>query len=228
MFFLDQHDLSLAPKCLFLGMVSAALIAVFWMMFPLSPSVSDWFQSFLLTGDLIRRVVVFACLAVYFFRVTVTILLFLKRKFIWLESLIVTTLMTIVILAFGRAGGSNPNPIGAVEFIGLALYIAGSYLNTWSEYQRQQFKSDSANKGRLYTQGLFGISRNINYFGDVVLFSGLALVTGQLSLLVIPLAMGLNFVLFIIPRKEAYLAEKYGSQFSDFRHKSKVLIPFLY
>jgi protein-S-isoprenylcysteine O-methyltransferase Ste14 len=228
MFFLNLHEASLAPKCLFLGMVSAALTALLWMMFPLMTPVPNWFEPYLLNGDPVRRGLVFMCLAVYVLRVTLTILLFLKRKFIWFESLIVSPLMTFVILVIGREGGANSQPLGLLEFTGLALYFTGSFLNTWSEFQRQQFKSDPTNLGRLYTYGLFRISRNINYFGDVVLFSGLALVTGRFSMLVIPLFMGLNFVLFIIPRKEAYLAEKYGSQFSEFRKKSKTLIPYLF
>ena len=34
MFFLGQYGISLAPKCLFLGAISAAMIGVWWMMSP--------------------------------------------------------------------------------------------------------------------------------------------------------------------------------------------------
>jgi len=228
MFFLNQHEASRGPKCLFLGAVMVVLIVTWWMMFPSAGSVPEWLEPYLLNGDFIRRGLVFFCLAVYVLRVAVTILIFLKRKFVWGEAFLVTCFMTFVLLIFARKGGANPNPVGLIEVAGLAFYSVGSYLNTFAEYQRQHFKSDPANTGQLYTQGLFGLSRNINYFGDIVLFSGLALVTGQITLLTIPLAMALNFVFFIIPQKEAYLSEKYGSQFKNFSKQTRKLIPFCY
>ncbi|MBT3358367.1 MAG: DUF1295 domain-containing protein [Rhodospirillales bacterium] len=228
MFFVGNNDASFAPKGLFLGGVSAVMIAVWWMMFPLTVSVPGWLEPYVLDGDPTRRALVYFCLAVYVLRVAVTIVVFLKRKFIWIESVMVTAFMVFVLLAFARTGGANPQSIGSFEVIGLALYFGGSYLNTWSEHQRQQFKADPANEGRLYTLGLFSLSRNINYFGDTVLFSGLALVTGQVTMLVIPVAMTLNFIFFVIPRKEAYLAEKYGAEFTDFTKQTKNLIPYIY
>ena len=228
MFFLDRQETSLAPKCLFLGAISVVLVIVRGMMFLSPDSVPGWFEPYHLGGDSLRRALVFFCLAVYALRVTATILIFLKRKFIWVEAILVTLFMAFVLLVFARAGGANPQPTGWFESIGLALYVGGSYLNTWSEYERNRFKSDAANAGRLFTQGLFRLSWNINYFGDVVLFSGLALVTGQVTMLVIPLLMALNFVFFIIPRKEAYLGEKYGAPFTDFARQTKKLIPFVY
>jgi protein-S-isoprenylcysteine O-methyltransferase Ste14 len=228
MYFLDQHQLSLAPKCLFLGAISAAMIAAWWMMFPLTDSVPEWFEPYLLSGDPIRRGLVLFCLTAYALRVTVTILAFLKRKLIWTEAIIITSLMTFVLLVFAREGGSNPQPISLLEITGLALYVGGSFINTWSEYERYRFKIDPANQGRLYTLGLFRLSRHANYFGDVVLFSGLAVVTGRFGMLVIPLIMAGNFLLILIPLKEAYLAKKYGSQFSDYAKRTRKFVPFIY
>jgi len=228
MFFLHRHEASPGPKCLFLGSVLVVIIAAWLMMFLSADSLPEWLEPYLLNGDFFRRGLVFFCLAVYVLRVTVTTLIFLKRKFAWGEAFIVTFLMTFVLLVVARKGGANPNPVGLIEAAGLAFYFGGSYLNTFSEYQRQQFKSDPVNKGQLYTLGLFRYSRNINYFGDIVLFSGLALVTGRMTLLIIPLAMALNFVFFIIPQKETYLSGKYGSQFRDFSKQTRKLIPFFY
>ncbi|MBW2618135.1 MAG: DUF1295 domain-containing protein [Deltaproteobacteria bacterium] len=204
------------------------MAAAWWMMFPLTDSGPEWLEPYLLRGDAIRRGLVLFCLIVYAVRVTVTTLVFLKRKFPWAEAFIITVWMTFALLAFARVGGSNPQPMGLLEIIGLALFLSGSYLNTWSEYHRQRFKADPATQGRLYTEGLFRLSRHVNYFGDVVLFSGLALVTGRLVMLVIPLIMALNFILFFIPRQEAYLANKYGPQFQDYAKRTRKFIPLIY
>lgn len=228
MFFIDRQEASRGPKGLFLGVFWFALLAAWGMMFASAEILPQWFEPYRVSGDGLRQGLVFFCLALYAVRVTATVLLFLKRKFIWLEAFIVTALMTFVVLVVAREGGANGQAPGLPEAAGLALYVAGSVLNTWSESQRQRFKSAAANRGRLYTRGLFGLARNINYFADVVLFAGLALVTGRFFLLVIPLIMALNFVFFIIPRKEAYLAEKYGAAFGDYAAKTRKLVPFVY
>ena len=69
---------------------------------------------------------------------------------------------------------------------------------------------------------------HINYFGDIVLFTGLAMTTHSLSMLVIPLIMALNFVFNIIPSLDRYLEKKYKDEFSDYAGRTKKLIPLIY
>ena len=228
MFFLDRHEPSLGPKGFIWVCMTMAMVMAGWMMFASPESEPIRFRRFLLDGDPLRQKLVFACLFVYWTRLTVTILVFFKRKLLWAETIIISLSMSLVLLVFARTGGSNPAPVGLVEIMGIVLYLLGSYLNTCSEYQRQRFKSDSSNRGRLFTSALFRLARHINYFGDVLLFSGLALVTGRPGTLVIPLVMTLNFGLILIPRKEAYLSRKYGRQFTDYSSRTKRFIPFVY
>ena len=136
--------------------------------------------------------------------------------------------MSFVLYAFARAGGNNKQVAGIVELIGILLFVSGSYINTQSEYSRHVWKLKAENRGRLYTKGLFRLSMHINYFGDIVLFTGIALVTHRLSMLVIPLIMALNFVLFIIPALDRYLEKKYKDEFKDYAKKTRKLIPLIY
>jgi len=136
--------------------------------------------------------------------------------------------MTIVLYAFANVGGSNKQVVGAVEIIGILLYLSGSYINTHSEYYRHAWKLKEENKGRLYTEGLFSLAMHINYFGDILLFTGLAMITLSLSMFVIPLVMALNFVFFIIPSLDRYLEKKYKDEFKDYSKKTKKLIPMIY
>ncbi len=69
---------------------------------------------------------------------------------------------------------------------------------------------------------------HINYFGDIVLFTGFAMVTHNLSMLVIPMIMAVNFVFNIIPTLDRYLERKYGNEFRDYARKTKKLIPLAY
>jgi protein-S-isoprenylcysteine O-methyltransferase Ste14 len=69
---------------------------------------------------------------------------------------------------------------------------------------------------------------HINYFGDIVLFTGFAMVTHSLSMLVIPLIMAVNFVFIIIPSLDRYLEKKYKDEFRDYSRKTKKFIPLIY
>lgn len=136
--------------------------------------------------------------------------------------------MSLALFSFARFGGLNPDPVGIVEIAGILLYAGGSYLNSRSEYSRHIWKARPENRGRLYTGGLFSHSMHINYFGDIVLFTGFALVARSSAMLVIPLVMTVNFVVVIIPRLDRYLAGKYREEFEQYARRTKKLVPFLY
>jgi protein-S-isoprenylcysteine O-methyltransferase Ste14 len=144
------------------------------------------------------------------------------------ETITITVLMTIVLYAFATVGGSNKQVVGAVTNIGILLYLSGSYINTHSEYYRHLWKLKEENKGRLYTEGLFSLAMHINYLGDILLFTGLAMITQSLSMFVIPLIMALIFVFYIIPSLDRYLENKYKNEFKDYANKTKKLIPMIY
>jgi protein-S-isoprenylcysteine O-methyltransferase Ste14 len=84
------------------------------------------------------------------------------------------------------------------------------------------------NRGKLYTGGLFKYSMHINYFGDILLFSGLAFITQSFSRMIVPLAMSIVFIFFIIPRHDKYLGEKYGDDFLEYSSTTKKLFPWIY
>ena len=106
--------------------------------------------------------------------------------------------------------------------------MVGSYLNSFSEIQRKWWKKNSANKGHCYTEGLFSYAMHINYFGDIVLFTGWALFTYHLFTLALPLLMGIMFVFIHIPPLDHYLSQRYGNEFNEYAKKTKKLIPYIY
>jgi len=136
--------------------------------------------------------------------------------------------MSFALFSFVKVGGNSNQPIGGLDYFSILLYLIGSWLNTFSEYTRYLWKSHDENKGYLYTKGLFKYSMHINYFGDVVLFIGFAMLTCHLSMVVIPIVMALNFIFFIIPRLDTYLSNKYGEEFKTYAEKTKKFIPGIY
>jgi len=228
MIFKDQYDSSFWNKSVFSGCILTAIFAALWLMFADFATSNTWLKQYQLSGDFVRRVLIASCLIVYFVRLQVTVWVFQKRMWTWLETITITVLMSFVIYAFAKAGGNNNQVVGVVEAIGIFLYLSGSYINTHSEYHRHVWKLKAENSGRLYTEGLFSLSMHINYFGDIVLFTGLAMVTHSLSMLVVPVIMAVNFVFNIIPSLDRYLEKKYKDEFRDFSRKTKKFIPLIY
>lgn len=179
-------------------------------------------------GSLDRQITLLACVLLYVARAACTLFVFVKRKIPWWEAAWGGSLIGLVLFFFLLDGLRTPQPLGPVDAVALLFYLAGSYIGTASEYARYVWKARPENRGHLYTQGLFSYSRHINYFGDLLLFGGCAMLTRQLWTGIVPLAMGLNFALIIIPAHDAYLASRYGSDFDDYARRTRKLVPLLY
>jgi len=91
-------------------------------------------------------------------------------------------------LVFGLQGGliwliSWPlqvAPFGSGEWngldiVGMILWTIGFLFEAVGDFQMARFKADPANKGRLFSGGLWRYTRHPNYFGDFLVWWGLAL-----------------------------------------------------
>jgi protein-S-isoprenylcysteine O-methyltransferase Ste14 len=179
-------------------------------------------------GDSTRRVLLLCCAIIYFTRLLATTFVFMKRKLAWSEALTIAIWVDLIYSVFSVTGGTNARAIDVVTIIGVGMYLFGSYLNTGSECMRYLWKKEPENAGKLYTGGLFHYSRHINYFGDIVLFTGFALVAGRLPALIVPALMVVFFATFNVPALDRYLAGRYGDAFDEYARNTKRLIPFIY
>ena len=183
-------------------------------------------------ADPVRAKMLLGCAAIYFLRSGVTLFYLLERRVDWSEVFGVSFLIGSVEIGLLAVGGgafrAGPAPPGPLEALAVILFFTGSWLNTWSEVQRKMWKRDPANKSKCYTGGLFRYSMHINYFGDVILFTGWCLLTGSLWTLVIPLLMAFMFALVHIPALDSYLASRYGAAFDDYARKTKRLVPYVW
>jgi steroid 5-alpha reductase family enzyme len=228
MIFQDRYDPSWGRKSVFTLCITISVSASILLMYLEHLPSLPWLQPYQISGDFVRRIMIAACLIIYFFRLQVTVWVFQKRFWTWFETITISILMTFVLFVFARAGGNNNQAVGIIEMIGVLLYLSGSCINTFSEYARHVWKSKAENRGRLYTGGLFRFAMHINYFGDIVLFTGFAMITNRFGVYVIPLAMTMNFIFNIIPLLDKYLEEKYGDEFRVYSKKTKKLIPLIY
>jgi len=179
-------------------------------------------------ADLGRRILIVACSFVYFLRIVGTTFVMVKRAVSYAEAIGVGVWIILIHLTMAVLGGLNSGPIGLVAVIGVVLYVLGSVLNTASEYLRKRWKEHPGNAGHVYTGGLFRYAVHINYFGDCVLFTGFALVTGSAWALIIPALMVCMFVFYMIPALDKHLAEHYGDAFVEYRERTARFVPFVY
>mmetsp|Transcript_28952 Transcript_28952/g.47403 ORF Transcript_28952/g.47403 Transcript_28952/m.47403 type:complete len:227 (-) Transcript_28952:29-709(-) len=108
------------------------------------------------------------------------------------------------------------------------LYGVGMFILISSEYQRKIFKSNSENKGKLYTEGFNAWSRHPNYAAEVVLFAGWSLLSNNKHLLLYPAVMTAQFYTIVIPELEDYLGKKYNNEWKQYEKNVKSLFPFVY
>ncbi len=225
----DEQSASLPQKSFLVALHFIAVLASAWLHFGGGPAtVGACFGTTWGSATLPRRALLLACSLVYFVRLLGTVFSFLWRKLEWWEAAIIGFFTWIINLTFSLLGGTRPAPLGLADVIAVGLYIAGSYLNTASECQRQQWKQRQENQGHLYTKGLFHWSMHINYFGDILLFLGWALLTYRMWAFVLPLLMLLGFVFVNIPMLDKHLHERYGIECEQYRRRTKRLIPIIY
>lgn len=176
----------------------------------------------------LRDLLILACSLMYWGRSSFGMYVLLKRRFHWSEALPVTSLFVAFHLGFAYLGSLTSAAIGPWDVVACGMYVLGSYLNTGSEYSRHVWKKDPANKGKLYREGLFRYSMHINYLGDSILFTGFAMLTMSYWAYLVPAVMTLGFIFQHIPALDAYLAERYGSQFEEYAQSTKKFIPYVY
>ncbi len=179
-------------------------------------------------GDPLRRDLLAAAWCIYSVRVLLAEWVFLKRGISWTEALTITVWISIIALAFAILGGGNRRPMGIAAWFGVLLYACGSFVHTYSELRRYIWKQRAENHGRLYTGGLFHYAVHINYFGDLLLFTGFSLMTGSTYTLFVPAVMLAGFIFANIPTLDAHLRAKYGAAFEVYATKTKKLIPLVY
>lgn len=77
-------------------------------------------------------------------------------------------------------------------YSGLALWITGFVFESLADRQKKSFQSNQKNRGRFINTGLWSISRHPNYFGEILVWTGIAIIT-------LPTLSGLQFLTLISP-----------------------------
>ena len=70
----------------------------------------------------------------------------------------------------------DQQPLGIYAFLGLALWVLGFAIEVTADNQKKTFRSTPANDTAFITHGLWAWSRHPNYFGEILLWTGIAII----------------------------------------------------
>lgn len=122
------------------------------------------------------------------------------------------------------------NQLGTLQYIGMSMFGVGILAELVSELQRKQFKDNPANKGKLYTGGLFSLARHINYGGYTLWRTGLALTSGNYWWAALQFFLHTYyFTTAGVPHLTDYCSKRYGEDWKKFeRDVPNILIPYIW
>lgn len=160
----------------------------------------------------------------------------MKTKFFWfLMTWTLGGLWVLVTMAAGLAAMTSDTTValGPLSYLGIGLWIAGMLIEVIADQQKTQFRKDPQNRDRFITTGLWAWSQHPNYFGEITLWLGLALLAipvlsgWQLATLISPIFV---YVLLTkisgIPLLDRLAQKKWGSdpEFIAYTQSTSVLM----
>ncbi len=129
---------------------------------------------------------------------------------------------------------TNRRDLGLFALIGFLVWLLGFSMEVAADTQKSRFREDPANKGRFINTGLWSKSRHPNYFGEILLWIGVAIIA-------LPVLQGWGWVTLIsplfvtllltrvsgVPMLERRADEKWGGQedYEAYKERTPVLIP---
>ena len=149
----------------------------------------------------------------------------MKTKFTWfLMTWTIGGLWVLVTMAAGLAALTSniTAELGLISYLGIALWLFGFVVEVTADNQKTEFRKNPDNRNRFITTGVWSWSQHANYFGEITLWFGLALVSlpvlsgWQLATLISPV-----FVYFLltkvsgIPLLDRLAKQKWGTD-SDY------------
>jgi steroid 5-alpha reductase family enzyme len=159
---------------------------------------------------------------------------FIRFLNVWtIQGLWVTFTMAAALAAITSTSRKG---LDVFAVIGLLVWVCGFAIEVAADSQKSRFNADPANKGKFIQSGLWSRSRHPNYFGEIMLWVGVAIIAlpvlqgWQWATLISPLFVALLITRVSgVPMLEKRADEKWGGQpeYEAYKKNTPVLIPRL-
>ncbi len=87
---------------------------------------------------------------------------------------------------------ANKQPMELLGWLGGIVWLFGFVFETVADAQKRKFRKQASNRGRFISEGLWSWSQHPNYFGEITLWFGVALMA-------LPILQGWQWVCLISP-----------------------------
>ncbi|MBK8782189.1 MAG: DUF1295 domain-containing protein [Anaerolineales bacterium] len=153
---------------------------------------------------------------------------------VWtIQGLWVTFTVAAALVAITTA---NRKELDVFAIVGFLIWALGFAIEVIADAQKSRFSANPENKGKFIQTGLWSRSRHPNYFGEIMLWVGVAIIA-------LPVLQGWQWVAMIsplfvtllltrvsgVPLLEKKADKKWGGQedYENYKKKTPVLIPRL-
>lgn len=136
--------------------------------------------------------------------------------------------------ALAAMTASTAPAFGWLGWLGVLVWVIGFGIEAVADAQKQAFRTDPANQGQFIRSGLWAWSRHPNYFGEITLWTGVALIA-------LPALSGWQYLTLIspvfvyllltrvsgIPMLESRAEERWGDDpaYREYKTRTPVLFP---
>ena len=162
-----------------------------------------------------------------------------KRHFLWfLQYWMGQALWVSLTASAAIIGILSPEDdiLPVLAMIGMALWLSGFTIESVSDYQKRVFKKENNSSEAFIHTGLWARSRHPNYFGEVILWTGIAVIT-------LNTLTGIEYITLVSPifvyilltrmsginKLEQIADERYGhlEEYQRYKRNTPVLVPNL-
>ena len=159
---------------------------------------------------------------------------FIRFLNVWtIQGLWVTFTMAAALVAITS---TNHKMLDMLAYVGFLIWLLGFSIEVVADSQKSRFNANPENKGKFIQTGLWSRSRHPNYFGEILLWVGVAVIA-------LPVLQGWQWIALIspvfvtllltrvsgIPLLEKKADQKWGGQqdYETYKKNTPLLIPRL-
>ena len=117
------------------------------------------------------------------------------------------------------------HPTAASVLMGLPFVVLGQLLRFWAVGCIGRYRGEQVGALRLASWGPYAFVRNPLYLGNGIIGLGWGVMAGPWAALIFVIMFILLYTVLIIPHEEAFLLEKFGAEYRQYKERTGSFFP---